>query len=55
MSAESARFRDRAKQCRLLAINARDDTSRNTLSDMAVDLDAEANKIDAEEAAAGPP
>ena len=51
MSAESDRFRKRATQCHTLAKDARDQESRHTLSDMAVDLDAEADQIDAEEAA----
>jgi hypothetical protein len=51
MSAESDRFRKRATECRTLAKDARDQESRHTLSDMAVDLDAEAAEIDAEEAA----
>ena len=51
MSAESDRFRNRATKCRELAKEARDEGSRNTLSDMAVDLDAEANEIDARDAA----
>lgn len=51
VSEESDRFRSRAKQCRSLAKNARDSESRQTLSDMADDLDAEAVKIDEEQAA----
>lgn len=50
MSDEAERFRKRAKQCRVLASQARDDDSRNELGRMADDLDAEAAKIDQEEA-----
>ena len=39
----------RAKQCRELAAVARDDESRETLSLMAVELDAEADEIEAGE------
>jgi hypothetical protein len=49
MSEESDRFRLRAKQCRELAALARDDYSRNTLRQMAVELDEEADRIEAEE------
>lgn len=49
MSAESERFRMRAKQCRELAAVARDDYSRQTLAQMAVELDAEADAIEASE------
>ena len=47
---ESQRFRMRASHCRELAKAARDEQSRDTLNGMAVDLDAEADQIDAEEA-----
>ena len=49
VSAESERFRLRAKQCRELAAVARDDHSRTTLTQMAVELDAEADEIEAGE------
>lgn len=49
VSAESERFRMRAKQCRELAAVARDDYSRQTLTQMAIELDAEADAIEAEE------
>lgn len=49
MGDESTRFRNRARQCRVLAVDARDRESRQTLNDMAEDLDAEAAKIDEEE------
>ena len=52
MSDESHSFRERAKQCRKLAKGARDDYQRQTLTKMADELDTEAHKIDAEEAAA---
>ena len=39
----------RAKQCRELAAVARDDYSRQTLAQMAVELDAEADAIEASE------
>jgi hypothetical protein len=52
MGEESDRFRSRAKQCRELAKDARDNQSRRTLNDMAEDLDAEAGKIEEEEAEA---
>ena len=48
MSAESERFRMRASHCRELARAARDEYARNILSDMAVDLDAEADRIEAD-------
>ena len=51
MCDEADRFRRRAKQCRELAKDARDEESRHTLSDMAEDLDAEADIIDPEDAA----
>lgn len=50
MSEDSDRFRSRAKQCRQLAKDARDEDSRRTLSDSAEDLEAEADQIDADEA-----
>lgn len=49
MSGESDRFRERAKQCRELAAVARDDYSRQTLAQMAAELDAEADQIEAKE------
>ena len=51
MSDEAERFRLRAKQCRGLAAIARDDYSRKTLTQMAIELDEEAERIEAEEAA----
>ena len=49
MSEESDRFRMRARQCREQAALAREPNSRDTLTQMAVDLDEEAARIDAEE------
>lgn len=49
MSEDSERFRLRAKQCRELAAIARDDYSRDTLTQMGVELDEEADRIEAEE------
>lgn len=51
MGEDAARFRNRARQCRTLAADARTNEDRQTLSDMAEELDAEANLIDAEEVA----
>ena len=53
MSEESERFRNRAKQCRTLARDARDDFQRDTLNSMADDLDAEAERLEAEETGEG--
>ena len=49
MSDESNRFRMRARQCRELAAVARDHYSRQTLSQMAEELEAEAAAIEAQE------
>jgi hypothetical protein len=49
MAEDADRFRRRAQQCRELAKLARDDHSRRTLSNMAAELEAEADKIEAEE------
>lgn len=49
MTAESERFRMRAKECRELAAVARDEYSRQTLTQIALELDAEADAIEAEE------
>ena len=46
MGEESDRFRGRAKQCRDLAKDAGDNDSRQTLNDIAGDLEAEAVEID---------
>ena len=53
MSEDSERYRQRAKQCRQLAALARDDYSRKTLTQMAVELDEEADSIEAEEGGEG--
>ena len=49
MSEESNRFRMRARQCRELSKVARDKHSRETLTQMAAELDQEANEIEAVE------
>jgi hypothetical protein len=49
MSAESEHFRLRARQCRELAAVARDDYWRETLTQMATNLEAEAEAIEADE------
>ena len=46
---DSNRFRARAIQCRTLADAAHYEESRRSLSEMAKELDEEADKIDAEE------
>jgi|1185.fasta_scaffold1921470_1 hypothetical protein len=51
MDTEAQRLRRRASQCRELAKIARDGHSRKTLAQLAEELDEEADKIDAEEAA----
>jgi hypothetical protein len=48
---DAAHFRSRAKHCRELAKDARDDLSRKELNDIAAELDAEADRIEAEQAA----
>jgi len=50
MSEEALRFRKRAADCRALAKNARDARDRDLLNDIADDLDAEADKIEAAQA-----
>jgi hypothetical protein len=50
MSDEADHFRSRAKHCRDLAAGARHATDRQTLNEIADDLDAEAHRIDAVEA-----
>jgi hypothetical protein len=49
MSEAAEQFRSRASECRKLARAARDDRARQTLSQMADELDAEAVLIDSEE------
>jgi len=53
MGEAADRFRLRAKQCRELAAVARDEYSRKTLAQMAVELDEEADTIEAEERSEG--
>ena len=43
MSKDSDRFRMRARQCRELAMRARDEHSREALDRMAIELDEEAD------------
>ena len=50
MGEDASRFRERARQCRQLAKDARDDEARKTLNEMGDELDEEADRIDAEEA-----
>lgn len=50
MTDESDRFRKRATQCRRLSNDARNSLDRAQLEQMAEDLDAEADKIEREEA-----
>ena len=52
MGEDATRFRGRAHQCRELARDTRDEEARRTLTQMADELEAEADNIDAEEAAA---
>ena len=49
MSVDSERFRMRARQCRELAHAACDAHSRDTLAEMARELDEEADAIEADE------
>jgi hypothetical protein len=46
---EAEHFRSRARHCRELARTARDEISRQELNNIADDLNAEANKIEAED------
>ena len=52
MPDEAARFRSKARQCRDLAIRARDEEDRLQLIQIARDMDDEADKIEAERTAA---
>ena len=52
MSEDSDRFRMRARKCRELAEEAQDDYSRRTLTQMAIELDEEADQIDWEQSGA---
>ena len=49
MGEDALRFRLRAAECRRLASDAIDEASRIALSDMAIELDAEADRLDTEE------
>ena len=49
MSEEALRFRRRAADCRALAKTARDARDRDLLNDIADELDAEADKIEADD------
>ena len=55
MSNDADRFRRRAADCRDLSQSARDVRDRSLLKDMAEELDAEADKIDAEESTTDEP
>ena len=50
---EAERFRSRARQCRELAAVARDQISRDELTQIAIELEMEAERIEAEEAPKG--
>ena len=50
---DAAHFRSRARQCRELARTARDAVSRRELNQIADELDAEAERIEAEESGSG--
>ena len=51
MPDSAKRFRDRARDCLNVAKGARHEADRTILEDMAAELEAEAKKIDAEDAA----
>lgn len=55
MSDEAVRFRARAEEYRNLAARARSAVDRGELLKIAQDLEAEADKIDAEQAIERPP
>ena len=48
---DAQRFRKRARECRQLSKLARDGHSRQMLGALAIELDEEADKLDAEEMA----
>ena len=50
MSDDAKRFRNRARDCRALSENARNEADRQMLAEIADELDAEAARIEAEEA-----
>ena len=49
MSDYATRYRNSAENCRRVAKDERDETSRRELYQLAVELDAQADRIDAEE------
>ncbi|MFL6755318.1 MAG: hypothetical protein ACJ8EH_01725 [Sphingomicrobium sp.] len=49
MSEESDRFRTRARECRQIAAKVKDESWAQTLTDIADELDEEADKIDRED------
>ena len=49
MTDDAKRFRDRARDCRDIAIGTKHRVDRKMLEDMAVELDAEADLIEAED------
>jgi hypothetical protein len=51
MNEDAERFRSRARDCRRLADDAREEEWRRTLSEMATELDGEADRLDDEDAA----
>ena len=51
MSEDAKRFRDRANDCRVLAKSARYEMDAAMLEEIAAELDEEARRIEAEEAA----
>jgi len=52
---DAKRFRDRARDCRNVASGTKYEVDRRMLEDMAVELDAEADIIEAEDQAAKAP
>ena len=46
MGEDAERFRHRAKECRELARRAHDEYSRETLTEMAAELEAEADELE---------
>ena len=54
MSDEAARFRQRARECRLIAAEVGPNDWRQSLLDLAQDLEDEADRIDAEESGPDP-
>ena len=50
MSDDASRFRERARTCRRLAHDARSQTDRAELTQIANELDAEADKLEQERA-----